>query len=158
MNKVNLLYGSGKAIQGYVNISPFPIEDAAVKICQLDNLGEFFDNGELDEILVDNVLAYIPHSKVVGAIHDWCKKLGKGGKLIIVEPDASLVAHAFSSGFIDLSEYNEFVFGNSSKPYLVKRSAYTADDLVRILDSQPGMKITRKALDGNNVVMEATRE
>ena len=135
-------------LSGYDNIKVQTLED-------LDKLSKF-DNGELDELVIEDVVDYLPSDKAEETVLKLVKLVAKGGKLIVGCSEAYEISKAFTSFNISLMDYNKLVYG--SDPNLPKRLGITAISLADLLSKVAGMKILKKRVNKFKFIVEAIRQ
>lgn len=132
----------GDTLTGYENIgttSAISYKDALI------------DYGELDELLLDNLIDYIPSKDLPAFIVESVKVLKKGGKLIVTGTDALEVAKALYSRNIDVNEFNNIMYGDNKKACL---SVYLVS---KFLKEHCGTNVIKKRLNGFEYAVEAER-
>jgi len=160
MSKVNLIYGAGDIMETHVNINPFAEKADGISVIRGDvtNLNKNVDDGELNELRALDVINYVEIDKVEGTINNWCQKIRLGGKIIIGGLDLMEVCKSFSEYKSDLTEVNILLHGSQEKPYLIRRSSFTALGLSEYLQSKFNFKIIKKRVNGYRMIVEARRE
>ena len=81
--KVNLLWGNGDGISGYVNIDPHSYDKENITNGDVTNLDDIIDNSEATEILAADIIDYLPHEVGIKTIGHWVTKLRHKGKLTV---------------------------------------------------------------------------
>jgi hypothetical protein len=147
--KLNLLYGPGPIHgEGFLNINPFSDKDTDTqKQGGVENLDEFVDDGEAEQIIALDVIDYLEINKVVPVIVGWVKKLKHGGIITIGGVDLYEVSRNFFRYNISLLQANELIHGKSDMPFLVKKTQFTLKGVIDLLQGQLGLKILKKRLD-----------
>ncbi len=160
MNKVNLIYGVGDIIDTHININPFAENADGEKVIRADisNLDKHVDDSELNELRAVDVLNYIEIQKVESTISNWCQKIRLGGKIIIGGIDLMEVCKSFSEYKSDLTEANILLHGSQEKPYLIRRSSFTAIGLADYMSSKFNFTILKKRINSHTMIVEARRE
>jgi len=160
MNKVNLIYGVGDIMHTHTNINPFAEKADGVKVIRSDitSLDKHIDDSEVDELRAMDVINYIEIGKVESTINNWCQKIRLGGKIIIGGVDLMEVCKSFSEYKSDLTEVNILLHGTQDKPYLIRRSSFTALGLSDYLESRFNFNITKKRVNNYELMIEARRE
>ena len=155
--KVNLLYGSGDVLHTHLNLDPFTAEETDVLTrADVKNLDNFVDDAEAQEIIALDVIDYMPLRDINTVIQHWASKLRHGGSLIIGGVDLFEVSKAFVQYRLDITQANQLIHGEQSKPYLVKRVNFTSMGLVDYL-STLGLKIQKKRVNNFHMTIEAIR-
>ena len=118
------------------------------------NLDEYADDGELEELVSDGTVEYIPIHKVMEVLMGWVKKIKHGGTIIVSGVDAYLTAKAFVDGYISIEQFNVYVHGTPNEDN--KTVNLTTIGIVNLMVSL-GLTIKHKRLDINKFVVEGTR-
>lgn len=158
--KVNLIYGDeGYPLDNYLNINPFGTTSETIRVGGVQNLDEFVDNGEADEIIAENVVEYIPSPNLAATLSNWVSKLRVGGKLILTFTDAKLVSKEFSNYRTTLEEFNSSIHGSQEKPYLIKRCSVTTLDLCKHLTENHNVKVVKRRINNSkgSIVVERVK-
>jgi hypothetical protein len=156
--KVNLIYGQGDTLNGYLNLHPFAMQDTEnTKIADVKNIDRYVCDAEATEIIATDVVDYLVLYEVPEVISHWIKKLRHGGKLIIGGVDVAHVSRDFSKGDIDLETTNKLLHGIQTQPHMVKRVNLTINGICQFLQGDHGLKIIKKRHDGYNYIVEAAR-
>jgi hypothetical protein len=155
--KVNLLYGNGQILQNCLNINPFLEEEQDnLRRGDIKNLDKFVDDGEVDELIVTNVLEYFQPNKVVEILNHWLKKLAINGKIIIGFTDCYFVCKKLINFEITLAEFNDLIHGAQNKPNEYRRGSISMANVINFFNSV-GYKILQKRIDGDNYIITAQR-
>ena len=97
-----------------------------------------FKNCAIDEVIVENVLEFIPADKITDAIVEWRRVIKVGGKFFIVYPDvvrASLFYQKNVLSFKQLQEffklkYRTFLTFNKVESLLLLRYPYVNEEFL----------------------------
>ena len=155
--KINLLYGSGDVLHTHLNLDPFTAEETDTLIrADIKNLNDFVDDAEAQEIIALDVIDYIPLMDINKVIEHWVSKLRHGGSLIIGGVDLFEVSKAFAQYRLDITEANQLIHGEQSKPYLVKRVNFSTMGLSDYL-SALGLSLQKKRVNNFHMTIEAVR-
>jgi sporulation protein YlmC with PRC-barrel domain len=155
--KANLLIDNKDGmLKGWANIDPCGDNKDGRNVGPLDNLDWAFDKGELEELLVDNILNKFrfPHLHIV--LSNWSSKLAIGGKITIRDVDFEEVARLLLLEKITLQQACVLLWGEQSKDSTVKQCGLSTLEMVKLLEKL-GLKITKKIIDGYDFVIEAIR-
>ena len=160
MNKVNLIYGVGDIMHTHVNINPFADKADGTNLIRADvsNLDKHVDDSELQELRALDVINYVEIDKVESTINNWCQKIRLGGKIIMGGVDLMEVCKSFSEYKTDLTEVNVLLHGQQDKPYLIRKSSFTAIGLCDYLQSRFNFTIIKKRVNSYQMTIEARRE
>tara|TARA_Y100001938_G_C8081944_1_gene429685 strand:- start:352 stop:828 length:477 start_codon:yes stop_codon:yes gene_type:complete len=158
MSKINLIYGSGDVLHTHVNINPFAEEEDGKTIIRGDikNLDKYCDDCELSELIATDVIDYVPHSENKKTLENWIKKIRIGGKIVIGGIDMFEVCKSVSLYEIDTFDANILLHGDQTKPYIIRKSNFTAVGLSEYLESK-GFKIIKKRIKNYRMVVEGER-
>lgn len=155
--KINLLYGTDDILSGFLNIDPLAGKDDEKKILgPIDNLDSICEDAECDYIIANDIIDYFSSREVDKIIEHWLTKLRHGGKIIIGGVDINEVSKGFINKQIDLIHINVFLFGEQDKPWQFRKSALTANDLVKAIESF-GLKIIKNRTNNYRYIVEAER-
>lgn len=158
MTKINLVYGTGEVYNGFLTLNPFLEQETdSIKRCDIKNLNNFVDDGEVEELIAINILEYFNANKIPEILSHWIKKVAINGKIIISVTNVYDVARCFVNGIINLETFNGLVHGTNEKPYMVRRSCLTSTLIENFLKSA-GLKIMKRKINNYNVVIEAVRQ
>ena len=83
--KINVIVDEANRLDGYTNI----------KLEDIDKLDEIVENGEAEEVMLNESIGYFPLGKAMGYINIILGKVRHGGKFIIRDVDAYEVAERF---------------------------------------------------------------
>ena len=148
--KINLLYGHGDQLQGYITIHPFAVEETdSVRIDDVRNLDRVVEDAEATEIIAADVIDYLGLDEVNPALDHWIKKLRHGGTIIIGGCDSYDAAKALVQYEVDLETFNMLIHGTKDAPHLFKKTCLTLPGLVEYLE-QHGLKVIKKRRNGLN--------
>ena len=106
------------------------------------------------EILADEVLDYIHTDEFESYVTNLVAKLRHGGTIVIGGIELIETLKATIRGQITESQYNEFVFG--AKGTKRKSGCHSLPKLVELLQNL-GLKVQKKKIEKNRMVVEATR-
>jgi hypothetical protein len=156
--KVNLIYGEGDVLSGYLNLHPFAMQDTEdVKIADIKKLDRWIADAQATEIIATDVIDYLTLYEVPKVIAHWAKKLRHGGKIVIGGTDMNEVARGFVNGDINLETTNKLLHGQQTQPHLKKLVNLTGIGLAQFLTQDAGLKILKVRSAGYNYVVEAER-
>src|SRR2546429_7916658 len=95
---VRLHLGCGSNVRpGYDNIDP---DSAAPGVIRADvtNLASRYPRGSVEQIVVHDVLEYLPQERVVPVLQHWADLLERGGSLLLRVPDLDKQIACYQSG------------------------------------------------------------
>lgn len=104
---------------------------------KIDNLDEFIDDGELEELVVDDCLTKFPISRFEEIINNWTRKLCIGGVLSIWDVDIRILCKLFLKDIASLLDFNGIVAANAA--------CITIPELEKLLKLK-GFKILEKKI------------
>lgn len=136
-------------LSGYTNIR-VPVESAV----QMDQYDFNLDKGEAEELIIENLIDYIPISKVEGVIKNWSEFLKKQGKLVITGTDLQEVAKNLANYNISIPDANELIYGLGDEP---KRVCFSIAHLSAFLKERCNLRILKKRVNGYLYMVEAQR-
>lgn len=158
MPKLNIIMG-GDYLNGYINLSPVPNEEYPDVINgSINYLDGVIDNGELDELVADKVVEYIPHTQLQSTISNWVSKIRVGGKLVIGLVETLEVCRMMNLGIMNLQQYNNIVHGTQENERLVKFSSVTTQNIIDMVTKPHSYKLISHTLVGvdSTLVFERT--
>lgn len=156
--KVNLIYGEGDVLTGYLNLHPFAMQDTdEVKIADVKNIDRFVCDAEANEIIATDVIDYLVSHEVPKIIQHWVRKLRHGGKIVIGGIDMNEVTRGFVNGDLDLETTNKLLHGQQTQPHLVRRVNLSLIGIANFLNEDCGLKVMKKRMAGYSYLVEATR-
>lgn len=160
--KLNLIYGEGDYLNGYLNLHPFAMQETEqpkIRIADIKNLDRWVSNAEATEIIATDVIDYLLIQEVPQIIAHWISKLRHGGKIVIGGTDMLEVSKAFHEYEIDLQTVNKLLHGQQTQPHLVKRVNLTLMGIKTFLQTDNhGLKIIKTRRAGYNYIVEAQRQ
>lgn len=146
MNKVRFYTKKDFELSGYKNILVEKIED--IDLSQIDD-------GELDELILDDVIDFMPIDKVEDLIKALSIKIKKQGNIIFTGRDLYEVSKEFSKYDISIVEANKGIFGDN--PNFPRRLGFTVSTLSNFLKEECKLKILKKRVNKYEYCVEATR-
>lgn len=154
--KIHLTTNSEKILDNYLNLLPIVKQETDnVKQCDPLNLDKYVDNGECEEILIQDILACFPHNMIYYVLDKWLSKLSIGGKIIVVENDIDIIVNQYNNGMINSEEINKLLFGDKSIG-IAKTSCFSMFTVKDFFENK-GLKIMKVKIDGTEVIVEAQR-
>ncbi len=167
--KINITLGGSGYKSGFVNIDPTlkrmgeevvleNANDEQTNVIKADirNLDEITLENECVEIVAEDILDYLQLGESRKVLAHWISKLRHGGKIVVGGTDILEVCRMFYKKAIDTDSLNVLMHGNFEEVWSVKLSHTTMEDLVSFLESQ-GIKVTKKRLQGVNMLVEGER-
>jgi len=158
--KLNLVINSpDKLLNTHTNITVFPVQNKYsfdVKEGEIIDLDWIACDGEVDEIIADDILSYFPYNQLTQILSNWIKKLSLTGSLILVGVDLKEVSRLLTFGKITDEEYYYAVYGNQKEKWETKKSGSHLNEMVSVLERY-GLKITCKNFNNYNFIIEAKR-
>jgi hypothetical protein len=135
-------------IQGFTLISPLKGQNP-IKL-------EGIDDGECQELIVDNVIEYVPSEQTLAFAKLVMAKLAHGGTATIIGQDLYMVTEAFIRGEIDIISFNKLIYGQKNHAWNFKLSGITLGDVNDICKSL-GLNVLERRLDGYNFIIKVQR-
>ena len=129
-------------------------QDGYKNVGFVKNLDGIAENGECSEILALDVLSYIHYTNVEQYIQHLCKKVARGGKLILGGLDTIELAKCLLRDDFNVVELNRILFGDGKER--PKENTMTLPMVVNVLQAS-GMKIIKKRINQYAFVVEAHR-
>jgi hypothetical protein len=126
-----------------------------INIHGLEDSLKNYDFGELDEIILDDIIDYIPIDKAEEMLIRISKTLKKGGLLVVRGTDLYDACKAFANYNIDIVEANKIIFGDD--PNNTKKLSFTTTGISGFLSTYANMKILKKRVHLFNYEVEAQR-
>lgn len=155
--KLNLLLDNPLgAINGYTNIDPFGNGQDERIVAELVTLDKHVDNAECEELIARNILEYFPNTALSNILHNWLKKIKKGGKFIYEQTDFETVCSEFHLNNINYRQAQELLWGKQDKSWNVKKSGLSLLPMIDFLIGS-GFKVLQKRLEGMNFCVVAER-
>ena len=147
---------------GYLNIDPCPNipEEYAgnFQIIQADyrNIDELVFDSECDEIIVEDVLDYIPTKSVKDNIICWAKKLRSEGTITIVGTDIEETMKLYFNRTSAVEDLNVKLYGEGDHPWHFKCGMTTLSYVTGVLKDL-NLKITYRNFKDNKFIVTAKR-
>tara|TARA_R110002051_G_C8474075_1_gene460555 strand:- start:34 stop:504 length:471 start_codon:yes stop_codon:yes gene_type:complete len=154
--KINLMWGNGSPLSGYTNIDPHSYDKEGVLNSDITDLDDVVENSEATEILVSDVIDYLPKGVVSKAIGHWVSKLRHKGRIVIGGHDIYEISKIISQQGVSAEEISEVLHGKQNNPWEFKASHTTASNLAETLE-QHGLKVLKKRVSGFKMIVEAIR-
>ena len=149
--KIHLHQNPEDELNGYTNIC---LGQAADRDEALDAVA---DDAEVMELIANNILEFIPLTKLIYYLEHLVKKVRHGGKIVITGIDAYAVAKDYTSYRLSIEDFNLLLHGNQRETSEIKCATLTMYGVAVFLREEFGLTITRQNLDDYNYVIEATR-
>jgi len=152
--KIRITVGAKEKLNGYLNVDPISkFDDLSVDIRNLDDV---VSDAECTEIISEGVIDFLSREDFVLSINNWVKKMRHGGKIIIISIDALETAKSLFRNKINIETFNNLIHGGFSAGWDVFLSHTTLEELSGLLESL-GLTITKKRINGLNLIVEAKR-
>lgn len=116
------------------------------------------DDGELNELLFDNVLEYVSIKVVEDTLAKLSKKVRKGGIVRVIGTDVIEVSKMISGYRMDLQQINRTLFGEQEKDDITKKCIFHVGHIAAFLDEALGFKILKQRINGVEFLVEAERK
>lgn len=160
--KLNLLLNSNDVLAGHRNIDPMPTftsdqsfsaKKEAGDVFNLDGLAE---NGEVDEIVANDVIDFVDLQHKANTLANYVQKLAYGGKLIIGGIDGYEVAKSYSQYAINDDQFVALMYGDPYFPFGSRRGVLNLEWMINQLQ-QWGLKIINKRIHNFRYTVVAER-
>ena len=152
--KVRISVGESEKLSGHLNIDPITkFDDVAVDI---RDISEYVDDASCESFVIDHVLGFLEKEEAKRVFVQYMKKIRHEGTITVSEIDAYEIARSFYKNDVDIDFFNKAIHGNFEKPWDVKLSSFTIDELIDIL-REDNFQITKKRLNGARFTVEAIR-
>lgn len=150
--KLNFCKSEADRIGNYLNIHPYgsPSPNNVVYHVNFDNLDDVCVNGEVEEIRVNDSLAYIKSEYHQQLVNYWAKKLAHGGTISFVGYDAQIITRAYVYNQIGVKEYTQYLFNG-------KHSSISVTYLVELLHNA-GLIVKTKKIDAFKHIVVGERQ
>lgn len=140
------------ARNGYLNLTYRKPEVEAVNFCPPNNLDAVCKDGEAEEIVANEVLAFMPPAEASEAIKHWFTKLSSDGVLQLSFTDVYLACQAAHLRLLNLEQIHNAFLGDDR----VKRSLMTTN-IARSFLENVGYKIEFISTDHISVTITARK-
>lgn len=137
-------------IEGYRNISPYPIENFEIHDIRFLPVLD----SECKHLILDHVLSCVHGTEVLNVLHGWVKKLRLGGKITINDVDMYLVLRDYAMGRLNEIDINTIVMGTN--PFELKKGIFTLS-VVKSLLQELNLEINLVRINSYEYTLEATR-
>lgn len=117
----------------------------------LNNLSDFIDDSECKELVLDNVIQYVPFNQIPNLLLLLIKKLRHGGKITINFVETIEVFKKFVNGQLNLIDLNKAIFGENKHASIV-----SIPTICEVFENS-GLIIRLKQLNEFNATIEAER-
>ncbi|MFQ3675214.1 MAG: hypothetical protein SNJ64_01560 [Endomicrobiia bacterium] len=151
--KINVTYGVGKnsdILSGYYNVNPNASTVFGVIPLKATQIHEFVDDEEAEEIFFNECLSYYSPKEIQEILDLAFRLLKKGGKIKILDKEASIVAYNYINGKIDLDQYNLILFDGEINGF--KKCVLSSNEIEIFLKSKKLHSICSYVIDSNFLV------
>jgi len=155
--KIYITLDLNNAPKDYLVLSPVVEENTdTIKHIDIRNLciDEYAENGELEEIVVEHILDYIPIADVIKVVNHLVKKIRHGGIINIIGVDGYLVAKAFVEIRMGIEQFNILLHGDN--PAMLKTVVLTCQGISNFL-AENGLEIMQRRIDVYQYSVKAKR-
>jgi hypothetical protein len=122
MNVNLLLDNPGDVRSGYLNIDNFAQPNDKYGRIPGDVFSlSLIDDGELTELIVLDILDYVPACKLDEVLENWLRKLGHGGTITVSVVDIREVSRAIFNNRLSIDDANELIHGKQEKEWQFKK-------------------------------------
>lgn len=138
--KVNIIVRRESSIlNDWENISDRIDLENVKKVKSIKNLDEYYDDGELEELRLNQVIESLKDDELESAMSNWMNKVGIGGVITITSLDILEVAHMLTSGSISVLQASSIIYSE-------KQNCFCREQIEAYL-RQNGFAIERITLD-----------
>ncbi len=109
------------------------------------DIDKFADDGECEEIVLEDILSFVPFPNIKLYLQKAASKLAHNGRLIVSGTDVLEVCKEYYFGRIALQHFNELVLGDKSHAWAFKQSGITLFEVRQYL-SEIGLQIIQQKL------------
>ena len=109
------------------------------------DIDKYVDNNEATEIVLDNILGYIPVHNIQPYINKVIGKLAHKGQLIVNDIDALQVVKDYYYGQISIVDFNNLLYGGKTHSWDFKQSCVTLNEISHYIN-QAGLRTIQKRL------------
>jgi hypothetical protein len=136
-----------QGLNGYTNLI------LANQAIDFNNLNNVCEQAECTDLILDEILEYIPIQNVIDVLTQFITRLRKNGRFTIVGIDINDTLKAYHNGQLSIADLNAMIFGTEK---IHKCSAFSYTDLEPILTSK-GLQIISIDLLGSKFILTAKR-
>jgi hypothetical protein len=148
MKKVRISVGLNQ-LNGYVNIDPLHGKNP-------ENFDEDVLPSECNEIILENILEYIPQEQLPSMMEYWVSKMRHKGKISVKFTNLAAICRKYLYNRLTAAQINELLYGSGQHVWDVRRGNYEAQYIEEIL-LHMGLVITGKEISGTDVLLTAER-
>ena len=149
--KINISM-AGKPKKGYLSVDPSAVTNDE----NWYNLDGRVEDSECVELILDNVLEYIPSDILKPYMVHWIQKLRRKGIVCITATDFYEVSKAVTMMSIPTDVARELLFGGQKENWDFKCNQVTVEEVISILKSL-GLTILKKRSNAFTMYIEAQR-
>lgn len=146
--KVYLTVGKEQTLSGYLNVDP--LVQTKIK-ADVDMMA---DEGELEELIVDEYLDYFDLAAKSTVLNGLVKLLAHQGEITIIGTDINEVARQVYKGAMDTISVNKALYGD---PQALQKRGLLSLEEISLFFQQIGYPITSKSFSGIYYVVKAVR-
>lgn len=146
--KLNLLYDRPNDLPGLIGVNPFDVN--ADICCDLENL-YFCENGEVEEIVCNDVLSYYHQEQSNKMLQHFISKLAYGGTISVTDLNVYELTRQFTLGKITLEEFNSHLSGVHGR-----KSLHSPLSII-VAFQGAGLKINLKKIQDFTFTIRGTR-
>lgn len=155
--KVNLLLGTDDLRSGFVNVDPHAAADDPLRVMgDAFNLNHIADGNELEELVTNEALDYVPMPIADKVLSHWLSKIAHGGTITLSCVDLLEVSRHLQHRILSVDDANTLLFGTQKEPWQFKRGAYNLATLVETLQEH-GFQILSKRVNDFRAYVTARR-
>lgn len=150
--KINFIEKSNLARNGYTNLCPFEgNEQLNVKRHEITHLNRVVDNGEASEIIIHNLLDYMPYNAIEEFLSVCAKKLAINGIIKILGIECLELFRNILQANISFEKLNSVLYRHASQ-----KSASSSIDIRKFLENN-SILINGVTIDVYNYYIEGIK-
>ena len=161
--KLNLLMCSDDVLAGYRNIDPVPTFTNTEQAFSSDKeigdvqcLDGIADDGEVEEIIAQDIIDYVDIPNKLQTIQNWVKKLSYNAKLVISGIDLYETCKSFGSTALSDEQAILLLYGDPDFPFGQRRGCLQMEQVINIL-TQLGLVVIQKRISNFRYTIVAER-
>ncbi len=153
--KVNITV-RGPVFNGFLNLDPTATQqDQDRVLCDLQNFDSLLDNNEAEQILVNDILDYIPLPARPKVLSSLLTKVAHDGEVVVTGLDLHEMARVVYDGECgSIDESNRIIYGT----VISRKSAVTPQENVNLLMQTGQFQVTSVSYHGIQYVIKARRK
>jgi len=122
-----------------------------------ERLDDICEDSECKELIIDDIIGYIPYDRIDTTLENWIKKIRIGGNIIITGVDLNSIARGIQGRIIDIKQANLFLYGFPKKDSPIRMSCLTGAQIARIFERTTHFKIIKYSIENFKYIVKAER-